>query len=191
MSSKVSLLISIILHAGVAFAQGPAFERTPLFILEKNRNPENIMVIYTQLDSECRVQKKRGGSEKVVFDFYWLMKRKDFKQVNPIIKKEIRSRLELLPSNDTHSFSVMMNDLKELDTDIKDFKLIVTANKKKGNCVTESILKLGESDQNKKVKLESIYAESKGFLIPTVISVTVNGIDAETGAKVTRKYMKK
>lgn len=177
--------------ANLAFAQGPSNARTQLFILEKNRNPENIMVIYTQLDSECRVQKKRGGSDAIVFDFHWLMNRKDFKKVNPIIKQEIRKRLELLPSSDTHSFSVLMNDLKELDTDIKDFKLVVNAYKEKGKCVADSILKLGESDKNKKIKLESIYAESKGFLMPTVVAVTVKGTDVSTGEKVTRKYMGK
>lgn len=165
----------------------------PLFIFEKNRNPQNLMVVYTKLDGKCRVLTKHDAEGTApIFDFYWLMDGKKFKPVAFAIKSGIRSRLKILPAQDKNSISILMNNLKEVDTDLKDFTLSVQTHfNKNGGCDVKSLITLGPSDKNATLQLKSIYAESKGYLFPTLISITLKGTDLKTGAFVERKYLAK
>jgi len=159
-----------------------------IFMYEKNRNPQNTMAVYTQLDSKCHVQKIKADTP--VFDFYWLMDRANYKPVNPIIKREVRKRLEVLPTKDDSSFSVVMNNLKELNTGLVSFRLTVKAkNQADGSCKAEAFLKLGPSDKNAEIRLQSIYAEAEGLFLPALRAITLTGIDTKTGKVTTRKYL--
>lgn len=190
MKSKFLTLI-FLLNGSFAMAQLETGVQQ-LFIFEKNRNPQNMMVVYTRLDDRCRVITQAANDKNPTFDFYWLMNRQTYKPVAFLIKKEIRNRLKLLSSSDSFSFSILMNDLKEVQTDINNFTLSVhsEALKNKG-CTANSFLTLGPSDQNMTIRLQSIYAESKGFFFPKLISITLKGVDVKTGQLVERKYFAK
>lgn len=159
-----------------------------LFNVEKNVNPQNIMVVYSKLDQDCRFLKDNYGPQ---FDFYWLMDRASYKKVNSIIKSEIRKRLEVEPWIDTNEFSVILRDLEQVDMDIAEPKVTVRSKGYAGKCQVSSQITLGPSDKNRTIRLTSIYTEGTQSLSPRILSVTLNGVDIKTGKKVTRRYLGK
>lgn len=155
----------------------------PLFTYEKNRNPQNIMNIYTELDSECRV------SKEPTFEYYWLMNHSRQKPVHSLIRRRIQKQINVVASKNPHEFSVILDKPKELQTDVEQFKLEVVAKKNKdGLCVVENSLTLGPSDNNRNIRLKSIYAESKGLIIPDLVSITLIGEDSVTKEPIRRTY---
>lgn len=165
-----------------------------IFVFEKNENPQNIMVIYTQVDSGCRFLTDRTDGGKPTFDFYWLMERRSYKPVHPLIRGGIQERLEVNPTSDRQLFYVRINDLKEMQQDIQDPRLQVRSRAVDGRCQVTGSLTLGPSDGNRTIRLTSIYTEAKKTLLPPFrkpVSVTLNGVDVKTGQSVSRKYMAK
>jgi hypothetical protein len=165
----------------------------PILIVGKNVHPENLMVVYTKVDANGRFVADPADRDRPVFDFYWLMDGKTYKPVNGLIKNEIGKRLEcqLGPSGrDTH-FVVNVNDLKEVNSDIKEPKMDVYAKRNGGACDVEAQINLGPSDGNMRIKLSSIYTEGRAFP-PAVYSVTLKGEEIVngklTGKKVARRY---
>lgn len=155
-----------------------------LFTYEKNRNPQNIMNIYTELDADCRITKEP------VFEYYWLMNRTRQKPVHSLIRRRIQKEISILASKNPFEFSVLLEKPKELQTDVQQFKLFVTSKKNKdGKCDVENSLALGPSDNNRNIRLKSIYAESKGLIIPDLVSVTLIGEDVKTGEAIRRTYL--
>src|SRR4030095_8155816 len=110
-----------------------------------------------------------------------------------LIKNEIGKRFEsqLSRTNPATHFIVNLNDLKEVDCDIKDPKIDVYAGRGGGARDVEAQMSLGPSDGNLRIKLTSIYTEGRAFP-PAVYSVTLKGeeiVDGKpTGKKVARKY---
>lgn len=160
----------------------------PILIVEKNVNPQNKLVVYTKVDGNGRIQ--TDGSSRPVLDFYWLMGGRNYKPVNGLIKGEIRKRfVSQWGGGDRSSrFVVEMNDLKEVDCDIKDPKLEVFTGE---NGEIEAMMNLGPSDGNKRIRVKSIYTEGR-TMPPTVDSVTVKGEEVadnnSSGKKVSRTY---
>lgn len=159
-----------------------------LFTFEKNENPENILILYTKLDNNCQVMEEAGAP---VFDMYWMMNRQRYKPTNSLIKSGIKDRLQLQAANGANGFYVVLNDLKEVKSDLKDAKLSVIAEKHQGKCRLRSLFTLGPSDNNATIQIQSIYSEATKTLVPPfrkLKSVTLNGINVLTGAKVSRTY---
>lgn len=195
-------IFSIMMFSSVAFADlqsdlGPIGKHFPIFVVEKSENPQNTLVAYTNLTSNCEIALDPDDKSKPLLDFYWLMDRRDFKRVHPLIKSGIRGRLELLTnaSKQPHSFSIRINDLSELKQDLTAAILNVEATAQtNGACRVDASLKLGPSDRSKTIKLTSIYTESTTTIIPPfrrVVAVTLNGSDNRTGEKIIRKYVAK
>ena len=164
----------------------------PIISVEKDVNPQNIMIVYTKLDKDCSfiVNNKETGSPTI--DFYWLMDRRNFKVVHPLIKSGIAERIKLDSIKDPKKFTVKLNDIREIETDIPAAEIVVTAktnsNKK---CSVESFMQLGPSDQNKEIRLDTIYSESEQTLAPPfrkVTHITLKGVDRKTGKKISRRY---
>lgn len=195
MKSTVMLFLFVML--GFESAMATRVDNIPdvgshyrLFTVEKNENPGNILVLYTKLDGNCNIQNE---SKSPVFDMYWLMNRATYKPTHSLIKKGVRERLQLVPSN-AQTFYVKVNDLKEVNSDLSDPRLIVEADKLKGQCKVRSLLTLGPSNKYAKIQLSSIYTEAVKTVVPPfrkLVSVTLNGVDVNTGAKVSRKYLAK
>lgn len=165
----------------------------PILIVAKNVNPQNFMVVCTKADADGRFLKNAANRNRPVLDFYWLMDGKNFKPVNVLIKNEIGKRLEcqLGPAgNETH-FWVYVNDLKEVDSDIRDPKMDVYSRQSGDTQKVEAQMSLGPSDGKMRIKLSSIYTEGRAFP-PAVYSVTLSGEEIVggmlTGKKVTRRY---
>lgn len=163
----------------------------PLFTFEKNENPQNILVLFTKLDPNCHVSEE---SNVPVFDMYWLMNRISYKPTNSMIKSGVKDRLQVIPANGVDGFYIKINDLNEVNSDLRDPRLTVIADKAQGQCKVNSFFTLGPSDNNAKLKLVSIYSEAVKTLVPPfrkLKSVTLNGINAVTGVKISRKYFAK
>ena len=165
-----------------------------LFTFEKNENPENIMIVYTKLDASCHVVVDPARQAAPVFDMYWLMNGTGYKPVHNLIKSGVLDRLQVIPSKND-SFQIQINDLKELQTDVQDPKLSVVAEKNSnGACEVKSMFKLGASDKGATMQVQTIYSEAAKTLMPPfrkLKSVTLKGVDAKTGEKISRTYKAK
>ena len=193
---KVSLVISLLavsmLRAEVRNIPEVGAHQ-PILVVRKSVNPQNLMVIYTKVDANGRFLANPAAQDRPVFDFYWLMDGKDYKPVNILIKNEIGRRFECQSSaggRATH-FVINVNDLKEVNSDIKEPKVDVYANGSGGARDVEAQMTLGPSDGNMRIKLSSIYTEGRAFP-PAVHSVTLKGEEIVngklTGKEVARKY---
>lgn len=163
----------------------------PLFTFEKNENPQNILVLYTKLDNNCHVVEE---AQAPIFDMYWLMDHLSYKPTNSLIKSGVKDRLQVITANDLNGFYIEINDLKEVNSDLRDPRLTVTTEKFQGKCKVRSLFTLGPSDNNATMQLVSIYSEATKTVMPPfrkLKSVTLNGINTQTGAKVSRKYLAK
>jgi hypothetical protein len=199
MVHKISLTLCLLLALALRLA---AVEVTnipqigahqPILIIEKNVHPENRMVVYTKVDADGRFVPDPNNPDRPLLDFYWLMDGKTYKPVNPLIKSEIRKRLELQPASDgaANHFVVSINDLKEVNSDIKQPKVRVSIGGTAEDRDVDAEMKLGPSDNNVRIKVSTIYTEGRAFP-PAVYSVTLRGEEVAkgklTGRKVTRKY---
>jgi hypothetical protein len=165
----------------------------PIFIVEKNENPQNILVAYTKLDANCDVVKLGG---QPLLDYYWMMDRVKYKPVHPLIKSGIRDRLKVAStvSKDARAFAIQITDLNELKQDLGVATLEVLASKKDAGCLVAASMKLGPSDGGKILTLQSLYTESSKTLLPPfrkVKSVTLSGVDLATSQPVKRQYLAK
>ncbi len=165
----------------------------PILIVEKNVHPENLMVVYTKVDADGHFVPDPNDPDRPLLDFYWLMDGKTYKPVNALIKSEIRKRLQLQPASDgdaTH-FVVSINDLKEVNSDIKQPKVRVSIGGTADDRNVDAEMKLGPSDNNVRIRVFTIHTEGRAFP-PAVYSVTLKGEEVAkgklTGRKVTRKY---
>lgn len=162
--------------------------------VEKSINPENIMVVYTKVDSQCRFLTDPAQRDQPVFDFYWLMDRKNYKPVHKLIKGEVRKRMEFqIDREDRHnSFYVNLNDMKEVRHDLKDNRLHVRSEMVEGKCQVSASMTLGPSAGNAKIHLNKVYSEAKkGLIMPSLVSITLSGKDVTSGKAVSKTYKAK
>jgi hypothetical protein len=170
----------------------PLGKHYPLFVFEKSENPQNILIPYVKLNSACQFEADAQKNQPT-FDFYWLMDRKRFKPVHPLIKREIFRRLQFVSeSEDRHRFIfklVEMNDVKQ-DLNSNDVTVVAKVNEHDG-CEVAAELSLGPSDGNRRIVLEKIYTESRKTLWPPfrkVKAITLKGKVAGTGEEIARTY---
>lgn len=161
---------------------------TPILKVEKNENPQNLMIVYTKLDpTTCKF------TSKPVLDEYWLMDGSKYKPVNPAIKNAVSDRFELDQKEFSKGkFVVHLKDFHELKSDLGSAPIFeVIAKKAAGSCKTDVVMELGASDHNRKIAVDSIYADSSKTLLPPfrkLNSLTLRGRDVSTGERVDRKY---
>lgn len=180
---KVAQLFSLALITSQVIAQSALSTESiqkRLFTLEKSMNSENILLIHTQTDENCKFVSNQHG----YVDFYWLMDGVTKKEVHPTIRSKVEERVKFLGiSEDKKSFTVQLNDLRELRTDLEDNKIEITAQFENGACEVKSIIKLGASLKYKKLNLSSTYCEvEKNFVgIPTGCKyLDLKGKDSDT-----------
>jgi hypothetical protein len=165
----------------------------PVLIVQKDVRPQNIMVVYTKVDGAGRFLADPDNPNRPLLGFYWLMDRRTYKPVHWAIKSEIRKRFgcQWVPGGDATRFTVNVNDLKEVNTDLKDPKLDIYAVRTDGGRDVEVQMNLGPSDGNARIKLTSISTNGRAFP-PAVHSVTLKGEQilngTPTGKSVERKY---
>ncbi len=163
-----------------------------ILIVEKSVHPQNILVVYSKLDQKCNFV--FNSPSRPVFDFYWLQNGTSYKPMNSTLRAEVEKRMEIQPEigpAKAKMFYVSLNDLKLINHDIPDPRLMVTALIQGRTCRTQSLMRLGPSDQNAVIQVDSFYGESVGYFNPKIMSVTLKGTNIHTGAPVTRTYKAK
>jgi hypothetical protein len=184
------MLTALLFSAMGVWAQmkdmAPIGTHFPVFVVEKNENPQNIMVTYVKLDKECRFVPDPRDSKKPLFEFYWLMNREKYKPVHRLIKAGVRKRLEIVSqSADRRSFVIRLNDVKELNN-AADAKLTVTANRESKDCDVSGILKVGDEP----IELTSIYSHARKTMLPPFRKlnyITLKGTSLDGSDKIERK----
>lgn len=163
----------------------------PVFIFEKNENPQNVMVIYVKLDTEGKLQRDPANSNQPFVGFYWLMDREKYKPVHPLIQAGIRDRLHFVSqTEDRRSFRLRLDDLKGLKQDLTSREIAVKV-VGHDHPQVEAMVTLGPSDNSKLVKIDRIFSHAhKTFLPPfrKIDSVTIVGKAVADGDLVSRTY---
>ena len=163
-----------------------------LFSLEKSYNAENVLLIHTQVDDECRF----GVSQNNEYvDFYWLMNGTDRKEVHPTIRSQVKTRVSFESINGPRdSFRVDLNDLKEISHDLESTNIEVRSFKENDLCKVESLIKLGASGHYRTLNLNRTYCEVKTNIIgiPSGCKfIDLEGVDVETGEAIKVRFKEK
>ncbi|MFA6235957.1 MAG: hypothetical protein WC635_01415 [Bacteriovorax sp.] len=188
---KLSLYIiaATLLIAQNAFA-GASVEKK-LFTMEKNYNAENIMVISTQTDDNCKFLSKNNE----YLEFYWMMDRSTRKEVHPTILKQIKEKIKFSGINSQRdSFKVQMNDLSELKHDLEEASMEVSSGIENGVCAVKSVIKLGPSASYRKLNLKRTYCDVTTNMIgiPNGCKfIDLDGNDADTNIKLKVRFYSK
>jgi hypothetical protein len=163
----------------------------PILTISKNIHPQNLMVVYTKVDATGHFVPAPETPHQPLLDFYWLMDGRNYKPVNALIKSEIRKRLQPNAADRANHFVINVNDLKEVNSDIKQPTLDIYVGGTGGDREVEAQMNLGPSDGNMRIRVSSIYTEGRAFP-PAVYSVTLKGQEIingkPTGKEVARKY---
>lgn len=150
---KLSILILSTLFISNTSLANLGFEQK-LFTLEKSVNSENILVVHTQTDTECKFVSKEHG----YVDFYWLMNGSEKKEIHPMIRKKIEERVKFVGIDESRSsFKMKLNELREINHDLEDIILETKAEFNNGSCEVKSILKLGASANYSLLNLKRTY----------------------------------
>jgi hypothetical protein len=150
-TSQLVLTIGLLLSQSL-FAAESVEKR--LFTLEKSFNSENILVIHTQVDNECKFVSNKNG----YIDFYWLMDKTTKKNVHEAIRGKVSERVKFLGINSTrNNFKISLNDLSEIKHDLEDNTIEVSAELLNGACEVKSVMKLGASASYKNLDLKKTY----------------------------------
>jgi len=172
-----------------------ASEEVRLFVVEKSKNPQNILVVYTKADPQCRIEPVVYGKKAYLFDFYWLMDGTRYKPTHPLIKKHARRRfVARKPFENRKGFEVKLADLKELAHDLPSDVITVSLHSAaNGGCNARVVLPLGPSADSRTLEIESIYSKARTLLgIPIGVHyIELRGRDAETGEAMAVKFSSK
>lgn len=192
MSFKTLLMISLTLFSLMVLAS----TEHRLFTLEKDYNPENKVIVHTQTDQDCRFTVYSKNVEQNYVDFYWSMNNgREFKDIHPMIRSEIKKRVEFLGMNDrADSFKIRLSDFSELNHDLPTSQLEVSSELTQGVCRVRAIVVLGGSSAYRKIDLKRTYCEvSKNlFGIPNgCMALQLEGRDIATGENIRVRFLKK
>lgn len=192
MNFKTLFVVALAFTSALANAQ---VERK-LFSMEKNYNPENVLVIHTQTDKDCRFVTSPKNTEGNYVEFYWLMNYgAEKKEIHSMIRSEVKGRISFLGINaKKDSFKIRLNDLSELRHDLPDPTMEVISEVSQGKCSVKSIIHLGASGNYRKLSLKRTFCDvSKNMVgVPNGCSyLYLEGNDADTGEKISVKFKKK
>ena len=159
----------------------------PLFIVKKNLNRENVMVVYTKLDKNCRVVVDPTRGNQPMLGFYWLMGGKKYKKVSRLVENGmgpcagIRDRISVVGGERgklVNAFAVSATDLDRLSHDLKDNRLTIKAERgASGKCEAGAYMQLGAKHANAllQVQVFDAQAEQSGLCDANVYEVRVEG----------------
>jgi hypothetical protein len=183
---------------------GDVGEHYPLFLIEKSHHPENITVVYTKLDTHCRVIPDREHGFLPTLDFYWLMDTTRYKPMAGPLKAGARKRLQFIDTNgaqgDLTAFAVRTDDLSRVQHDLQNPTVQIKAERQGDACVATALMTLGPSNGNVTLKVESVSTKTEPITLlkkmramadPDFIriyAVTVKGTDVTTGQPIERTY---
>ncbi len=190
MLSLTFIFCCFLVHADeFEMARSKIGAHVPLFLFEKNVNPENKLVVYSVLNEKCEFESQEEAPR---LDFYWLMGGVDYKPTHPLIKHSIRERTKSSWTGpNKKSFRLELEELKELRGLRKDAFLLVESLRGANPC--EVRVKFFEnSKKNKALLVDSIYSQTRKKILPPfrkVEWVSLKGRDPESGEKRSLKYL--
>lgn len=162
-----------------------------LFTIEKNYNPENIMIIETQIDNNCKFLNQNNK----YLDYYWMMNKTKRKEIHPMIRSQIEEKVKFHGiDNEKNLIKLKLNDFRELKHDLEDILINISATLENGICDVKSILKLGPSSKYRKIDIKRIYCEvsTNLFGIPDGCKfIELSGADADTGEDLKVRFSSK
>ena len=183
---------------------GDVGEHYPLFLIEKSHHPENITVVYTKLDTHCRVIPDREHGLLPTLDFYWLMDATRYKPMAELLKAGVRKRLQFLDihgsQSDPTAFAVRTDDLSRVQHDLQSPTVQIKAERQGDVCVAIAFMTLGPSNGNATMKVESVSTKTEPMTLLKkmramtdpdsirIYAVTVKGTDVVTGQPIARTY---
>jgi hypothetical protein len=140
----------------------PPGEVVRLFELHKDRNPQNVLVIHTYADADCRALGGAGDKRRLV-DMYWRMNSgtpdECYKPTHPRIKQETLRNLAVRSlSPDRTRFALEIAPLDEVDHDIPDREAHIRLHQSRGGCRAEVRVRLGSGEV---LRLEEIRAKGE------------------------------
>ena len=183
---------------------GDVGEHYPLFLIEKSYHPENIAVVYTKLDTDCRVIPDRKHGFLPTFDFYWLLDATRYKPMSELLKAGARRRFQFIDTHESQShttaFAVRTDDLSRVQHDLPSPTVQIKAARQGDACVAIAFMTLGPSNGNVTMKVESVATTTEPItLLKTmramadlgsirIYTLTVKGTDVVTGQAIERTY---
>lgn len=177
--------------ASAAVAAGSS-EQVRLFTVEKSKNPQNILVVYCVVNSQCEFERILDAGQNHLFDMYWLMDGTTYKRTHPIIKKLARKRFIAQNAADRgNRFDVLLADLKELVHDLPSDIIHVDAYRDgNGRCRVRARIQLGPSGGHRTLQIESIYSKTRTLIgIPIGIHyIELRGIDVESSRPLSVRF---
>ncbi len=185
-----AVLLTLIVAVN-AYAAGTN-EQVRLFVVEKSKNPQNILVVYCMVNQRCEFQPIDDAGQDHLYDVYWLMNGTTYKRTHPLIKKLARKRF-VAPDAPalTTDFEVMLSDLKELVHDLPSDRVRVDAYRAAdGRCRIRALVQLGPSGGDRIMQIESIYSKDRTVLgIPVGIHyIELHGIDIQNREKLSVRF---
>jgi hypothetical protein len=162
-----------------------------ILTFEKNLNPQNILIVYTRADHACHLLTDPDNPHQPVIGFYWLMEHSHYKPVHSLIQNAVRERLVVEPFKDQGphtSFTLHLNDLKELDSDLPELKAEVSLRSVHGDCEVKTLVK------DPALQLLTIYSEARTTWLPPfrkVVSITLKGLPPTGGPVVEKTFSAK
>lgn len=86
------------------------------FVVSKNVNSANELVVFSELDGNCAFKKDRNEDGQPSFDFYWWMdKRSSYKNPAPALRPYMRDELKVVGNGASGSFTVQSSNIAKLD----------------------------------------------------------------------------
>src|SRR5262252_319842 len=183
---------------------GDVGEHYPLFLIEKSYHPENIAVVYTKLDTDCRVIPDREHGFLPTLDFYWLLDATRYKPMSELLKAGARRRFQFIDTHESQShttaFAVRTDDLSRVQHDLPSPTVQIKAARQGDACVAIAFMTLGPSNGNVTMKVESVATTTEPItLLKTmramadlgairIYALTVKGTDVVTGQPIERTY---
>jgi hypothetical protein len=183
---------------------GDVGEHYPLFFIEKSHHPENIAVVYTKLDTDCRVIPDREHGLLPTFDFYWLLDATRYKPMAGPLKVGTRKRLQFIDTHESQgnltAFAVRTDDLSRVQHDLPSPTVQIKAERQGEACMATAFMTLGPSNGYATIKIESVSTRTEPLTLlkkmramvePDTIqiyAVTVKGTDVATGQPIERTY---
>src|SRR5215470_8481433 len=183
---------------------GDIGEHYPLFLIEKSHHPENITVVYTKLDTDCRVIPDREHGFLPTLDFYWLLDATRYKPMAELLKAGARKRFQFVDTHEsqghTTAFAVRTDDLSRVQHDLPSPTVQIKAARQGDACVAIAFMTLGPSNGNVTMKIESVATTTEPItLLKTmramadpgsirIYTLTVKGTDVVTGQAIERTY---
>lgn len=157
-----------------------------LFELRKDRNPENVLVMFTYADSSCRFIGDIHKKDQLI-DMYWRINADSpeqcYKPTHPKIKSETLKTLKATAlSPDKTKIKIDMTQLDQLQHDLRSREVEVELSPASSGCQAKTSLQLGPSGKNKIIYISELIAKGKYVMnIPkrSIKQLEVKGSDGK------------